>query len=405
VVSVPGPRPGGPHLAGRLQAADATGLLGAADAADATELADAADQADGSVTDPAVVAAHAAATTDVAADAVPLARVVRGEVVESVHLGHLVVLAPDGSVRLALGDPEVTVLARSALKPLQAVGMLRAGLDLDGAHLALACASHDGTDEHLRVVRETLLTAGLSETALAGTPDLPLDPEAAFARRVAGHGPEPVTQNCSGKHAAMLATCVAHSGEPGWDAHRYLEPEHPVQVACRAAVEELTGTPVWHVTVDGCGAPLFSTTLGGLARAFGRVAAAPAAEPGSPLARVAAAMTAHPALVGGDARDVTRAMRAVPGLVAKDGADGVYAAGLPDGSALAFKVVDGGDRPRPAVLAAALRVAGATAVAGADAAALDALGTTPVLGHGEPVGAVVPAPGLLPATDGGTAGA
>jgi L-asparaginase II len=379
VVTVPGTRPGGPHLTGRLQGEGAPAGPDAAPDAAAEAL------------DAARAVAHDAVATDVASAAVPLARVVRGELVESVHTGHLVVLAPDGAVRLALGDPEVTILARSSLKPLQAVGMLRAGLDLDGPHLALACASHDGTPEHLRVVRETLLQAALSETSLANTPDLPLDPEAAFAWRQDGHGPEPVTQNCSGKHAAMLATCVAHTDEPGWEPDRYLDAEHPVQVACRAAVEELTGTPAWHVTVDGCGAPLFSTTLVGLARAFARVASAPRTEPGTPLARVADAMSQHPELVGGAARDVTRAMRAVPGLVAKDGADGVYAAALPDGSALAFKITDGSGRPRPAVLAAALRVAGAADVPGVDLAALDALGTTPVLGHGEPVGAVVPA--------------
>ncbi|VTR78013.1 hypothetical protein CHMI_02789 [Cellulomonas hominis] len=363
-MSVPGIRPGGPDVAERLH-----GTPGAA----------------------AVVAVSGARSGDVASAAVPLARVVRGELVESVHLGHLVVLGPEGDVRLALGDPEVTVLARSSLKPLQAVGMLRAGVELDGPHLALACASHDGTPEHLRVVRETLLAAGLDESALDNTPDLPLDPDAAFAWRQDGHGPEPVAQNCSGKHAAMLATCVAHADEPGWGPDGYLDAEHPVQVACRAAIEELTGQQAWHTTVDGCGAPLFSTTLIGLARAFARIASAPVEDPGTPPALVAAAMSGHPELVGGATRDVTRAMRAVPGLVAKDGADGVYAAALRDGSAVAFKVTDGGGRPRPAVLAAALRVAGAADVPGVDVAALDALGTTPVLGHGEPVGAVVPA--------------
>lgn len=363
-MTVPGLRPGGPLLTERLHGTPAAA---------------------------AVVARAADRSGDVASAAVPLARVVRGDLVESVHLGHLVVLAPDGSVALALGDPEVTVLARSSLKPLQAVGMLRAGVDLDGPHLALACASHDGTSEHLRVVRETLLGAGLDESALDNTPDLPLDPDAAFAWRQDGHGPEPVAQNCSGKHAAMLATCVAHADEPGWQPEGYLDAGHPVQVACRAAVEELTGVQAWHTTVDGCGAPLFSTTLLGLARAFARIAVAPATEPGTPLARVATAMSGHPVLVGGAARDVTRAMQAVPGLVAKDGADGVYAAGLPDGSALALKVLDGSARPRPAVLAAALRVAGAAGVPGVDLDALAALGSTPVLGHGEPVGAVVPA--------------
>ncbi|HEY0215922.1 MAG TPA: asparaginase [Cellulomonas sp.] len=327
---------------------------------------------------------------DVATAAVPLARVVRGDLVESVHAGHLVLLAPDGSVQLALGDPEVTVLARSSLKPLQAVALVSSGLDLDAPHLALACASHNGQAVHLAGVREILTGAGLDESALDNTPDLPLDAEAAFAWRRDGHGPEPVAQNCSGKHAAMLATCVARAAD-GWSTTGYRDPAHPVQLAVRSVVEELTGEPARHATTDGCGAPLFSTSLVGLARAFARIATAPRRDPGSAEARVATAMSGHPDLVGGTGRDVTRAMAAVPGLVAKDGADGVYAAALPDGSALAFKITDGSARPRPAVLVAALRLLGATAVPGADLAELDALGRTAVLGHGEPVGAVVPA--------------
>jgi L-asparaginase II len=358
VVSVPGTRADGPLLAARLHAGAAAVVAGAAD--------------------------------DVASAAVPLARVVRGDLVESVHAGHLVVLAPDGSVRLALGDPEVTVLARSSLKPLQAVAMLRSGLDLDGEHLALACASHSGEPVHLAGVRAVLAGAGLDERALDNTPDVPLDPTAAFAWRTAGHGPEPVAQNCSGKHAAMLATCVARAAD-GWTTTGYRDAEHPLQVAVRDTIADLTGEPVRHATVDGCGAALFSTSLIGLARAFSTLATAPDRAPGSAEARVAAAMSAHPDLVGGTGRDVTRAMRAVPELVAKDGADGVYAAALPDGSAVAFKVADGSPRPRPAVLVAALLVAGAGQVPGVDPAELDDLGRTPVLGHGEPVGAVVPA--------------
>ncbi len=363
---MPGIRPGGPLFAEHLHAASAV--------------------------------VTAAGARDIATDAVPLARVVRGDLVESVHAGHLVVLGPDGDVRLSLGDPGVTVLARSSLKPLQAVGMLRAGLSSvhpTPEQLALACASHNGEPEHLRVVREMLAAADLTEDDLANTPDMPLDPEAAFAWRTEGHGPASLTQNCSGKHAAMLMTCAAHAGEFGWDTDSYWEPEHPVQVAVQAAIEELTAVPVEHITIDGCGAPLFSTSLTGLAKAFGRIARAGASFGGAarsgievaalPEAQVALAMSEHPDLVGGTGRDVTRAMLAVPGLVAKDGADGVYAAGLPDGSSLAFKIADGGARPRPAVLAAALRVAGV------DPALVEDLGQVPVLGHGEPVGAVVAA--------------
>lgn len=315
-----------------------------------------------------------------------LAEVRRGDLVESVHHGHLVVLAPDGSRRLAVGDPDATVWARSSLKPLQAVAMLRAGLAVDVEGLALACASHSGTAEHLRVVRAVLASAGLTERDLQNTPDLPLDADAAAVARTSGGGASSLQQNCSGKHAAMLATCVA----AGWDPATYRDPDHPLQRLVRATVEDLTGVPVDHVTVDGCGAPLLSTSTAGLARAFGRIAVA--AGDGTPEGRVAEAMTREPGLVGGPGRDVTRFMTAVPGLVAKDGAEGVYAAGLNDGSGVAFKVADGGARPRPAILAAALEIALGTASKPVDPdvlAAVREVGWTPVLGHGRPVGGVV----------------
>ncbi|MCC2321005.1 asparaginase [Cellulomonas xiejunii] len=315
---------------------------------------------------------------DVDHGAVPLALVHRGDLVESVHLGHVVVLAPDGSVRDALGDPDVVVWPRSSLKPVQAVAMLDHGLDAAGEDLALVCASHSGEAGHLDVVQRLLAGAGLTEDDLRNTPDWPLSPEAAWLRRAAGHGPAPLTQNCSGKHAGMLATCRA----AGWPTDGYLEPAHPLQRAVVATAAELTGVPVEHVTVDGCGAPLLSSTLTGLARAFGTIAAAAARGDGSAPARVGRAMAAHPWHVGGTGRDVTAFMAAVPGLVAKDGADGVYAAGLPDGGAVALKVLDGSARPRAVVLAAAL------GLAGVDPAAVAAVADTPVLGHGRPVGAV-----------------
>ncbi|MFC7877727.1 asparaginase [Isoptericola sp. NPDC057391] len=324
----------------------------------------------------------------VARDAAPLAEVVRGDLVESVHLGHLVVLGPDGGVRLALGDPATTIWPRSSVKPLQALAMLRSGLDLPGRLLALAAASHSGAPEHLAGVREILAGAGLGEPALRNTPDLPLGRAEALAWQEAGRGPERVAQNCSGKHAAMLATCVA----AGWDTATYLDLDHPLQRAVRDAVVGLTGDADPHVTVDGCGAPLFSTSVLGLARSFGRLAAAGASgDADRDGGRVARAMSGHPEMVAGRGREDTLVMTAVPGSIAKIGADGVCAAGLPDGSAVAFKILDGGDRPRPAILAAAMRAAGAAGLPGADAAALDAVGVTPVLGGGSPVGAVRPA--------------
>lgn len=310
----------------------------------------------------------------------PLALVVRGDLVESVHLGHLVTLDASGTPARHRGDPDEVVFPRSALKPVQAVAMMRAGLEVDGELLALAAASHSGEPAHLDGVRRILAGAGLDESALDNTPDVPLGEAGAAAFRAAGHPPSPVAQNCSGKHAAMLATCVA----AGWPTRDYRDPAHPLQRRIRDTVADLTGDEPAHVTVDGCGAPLFSCTLTGLARAFARIAGAAA---GTPEGRVAAAVRAHPWWVGGTGRAVTRFCEAVPGLVAKDGAEGVFAAALPDGRALAVKVLDGSSRPVPAVVAAAL------ALLGAGSEAVAELGHTDVLGHGVPVGRVAVALG------------
>jgi L-asparaginase II len=320
-------------------------------------------------------------TDDIAARAVPLARVVRNDVVESVHLGHVVGLAAGGARAVVAGDPDATFLPRSALKPVQAVAMLRAGLDLSGALLALAAASHSGEPAHLDGVERILADAGLTAADLQNTPDRPLDPDAGARWRVDGLAPTPLAQNCSGKHAAMLAACRA----AGWDTGSYRDPAHPLQRVVRATLEELSGVPVAHTTVDGCGAPLFSTTPGGLARALARIATAP---PGTPEGRVAAALRAHPWWLSGTGRPEVALTAAVPGLLAKGGAEAVFGAALPDGRAVVAKVLDGGPRALPVVVAAALRALGVSRPA------LDAFGEVPVLGHGAPVGRVEPLIGL-----------
>lgn len=286
----------------------------------------------------------------------------------------MVVLRPDGSVLLAIGDVDQPVFPRSSNKPLQATGMLECGWDpADDAQLALAAASHSGEPQHLSVVRRVL--GALTEDDLGCPPSLPLDEAAARAVLAAGGGPTRLQMNCSGKHAGMLATCVVN----GWPTGSYLDPASPLQVVLRATIERLAGEPVRHVAVDGCGAPQHALTLTGLARAFARIATSPQ---GTAEHRVASAMTAHPELVGGTGRDVTRLMQGLPGLMAKDGAEGVYAAALPDGGAVALKIDDGAGRPRAAVMVAALRALGA------DAPVLDELATAPVLGGGRPVGVV-----------------
>ena len=303
-------------------------------------------------------------------DADPVvAEVVRNGFVESRHHGRVVALNVDGSTALAIGAVDAPMFPRSSVKPLQATALLDAGWQpRDDAEIALACASHSGEEVHLDVVRRILASAGLDARALQNTPALPLSEEAARALIRAGGDKDSLHQNCSGKHAAMLATCVAG----GWPVDTYLEPEHPVQRAIRATIEKLTDETAGATAVDGCGAPLFATSLVGLARAFAALATT----------RVAGAMRAHPDLVGGTGRDVTAAMRDIPGLMAKDGAEGVYAAALPDGRAVAVKIDDGGGRARGPVLARALELLGV------DAGATRSLRDVAVLGHGAPVGAV-----------------
>ncbi|GAA3527536.1 asparaginase [Aeromicrobium flavum] len=331
---------------------------------------------------------RASSPTDVSSlTAAPLAHVVRGDLVESVHLGHLVALDPAGAPVLAVGDPEVTMWPRSSVKPFQAVAMVRHGLDLPDRLMALAAASHNGEPDHIAGALAILARAGLTEKDLLNTPDLPWGSTAMRDWLAAGQGPEQISQNCSGKHAAMLLTCVT----AGWDTETYLQPDHPLQVAIRETIEEFTGVPIAAATTDGCGAPLFSTTVTGLARGFGRLAAAVATDPESAEAHVARAMAAFPQMVAGGQRPTTTLMRAVPGLVAKDGADGIFAAGLPDGRAAAFKVLDGAERPLAPVLVAALDALGAFDGDDVDRAAVDSLRERDVLGAGRPVGSIRPA--------------
>jgi L-asparaginase II len=306
---------------------------------------------------------------------VELVDVVRSGFVECVHRGSVVALDADGGVLLKVGAPDRPCFPRSANKPLQVVGMVRAGLQLDPPDLALAAASHSGEQAHVSRIRNLLHRNGLPESALLCPPALPLGEEAARGVIAAGGGEARVFMNCSGKHTAMLLTCVAN----GWPTDTYTDPAHPLQVAIRAAVEDLTGEVVAAVGVDGCGPPIFAVSLSGIARAYARLVGA---EPGSPERSVADAMRAYPELVGGKGRDVTRLMSGVPGLLAKDGAEGVYAGALPSGAAVALKIIDGGKRARTPVMIAALRRLGV------DALVLDELAEEPVLGGGRQVGAV-----------------
>lgn len=302
-----------------------------------------------------------------------LAEVVRSGLVESRHRGVAVGVDSTGEVTWSIGDPGTVVFPRSSNKPIQALGMLRAGLPLDGRLLALASASHSGEPFHLDAVREILALAGLDESALQTPPSYPLDPHVHADYLRAGGGLAPICMDCSGKHAAMLLTCVTNE----WTIDDYLDPEHPLQLEITRTFTELTGGPPSVVGVDGCGAPLLATPLQQLARAVGQIVQSPAGGLG---ARLVEAMTAHPEYVSGTTRAERDLMRAFPGLLAKSGAESVYVVGLPDGSAYALKIEDGGERPLYAVMGRALELAGL------EAPVLHERPT--ILGGGRPVGEV-----------------
>ncbi|HEY3749740.1 MAG TPA: asparaginase [Pseudonocardiaceae bacterium] len=306
-----------------------------------------------------------------------IAEVWRNELAESVHHGSVVGLDSDGSIAFTVGQPAALTYPRSSLKPLQGLAMVRNGLDLKDELLALACASHPGEDFHIDGARRILAGAGLGPHDLQCTPALPGNEAARFALVAAGTRPAPLYMNCSGKHSAMLATCVRN----GWPTVSYRDPGHPLQLAIRQTVEELADEQVGRTGVDGCGAPLFGTSLIGLARAFRAVATA---VDGTEEHRIRTAMSTYPEWVGGTGSEVARLMRALPGAVAKDGAEGVYAIGLPDGRAVTLKIADGSARARSVVMVAALRRLGMTSEG------LRELAEVPVLGHGEPVGAIRP---------------
>ena len=316
--------------------------------------------------------------SDVAANPV-LAEVIRSGFIESRHRGTVVALGPDGMFAFTAGSANAPVFPRSSNKPLQAVAMLRAGLPLDGELLALAAASHSGEDFHARGTRDILDIAGLTEDDLRCPPGLPMDePTARRLLRESGApgGPRPesrVRHNCSGKHAAMLATCIAS----GWPAETYLEPEHPLQAHIRRTIEELAREPVAAIGVDGCGAPVFALTLGGLARAFRALVRA---DPGTPERKVADAMRKFPSWTSGTTRDANRLMTEIPGLLLKSGAEGIDAFALPDGSAAAVKIDDGGSRARTPITVAILTMLGAQPPA--------SLATTPVTGGDSQVGLI-----------------
>ena len=274
-----------------------------------------------------------------------LAEYVRDGVVESEHRGFLAALNADGSIFKSLGDVETKIFPRSTVKCAQASAMVRSGLDLEPRLLALAQSSHSGGQMHLDGAREILASVGLAESALQCALDRPLgDAE----RRTWGEKPPTqIAMNCSGKHAAMLATCVKN----GWPIESYLEASHPLQLAIKAELEELAGETISLTSTDGCGAPLFLLSLIGLARAVRAITIST-----DPVHQsVMSAARAFPEMVGGIGRHNTEMMQQVPGLFMKDGAEAVNVCSLADGRTFAFKVSDGSLRAFRTIVHACLK--------------------------------------------------
>ena len=320
------------------------------------------------------------------ADSAELAVVVRSDFIESRHAGSAVVLGKDAVVLRSVGAPSAPVFTRSSLKPLQVLAMLSLGVELEGAELGVATASHSGTPAHISTVWQMLARAQLSESALRCPAALPADVEARAGVRAAGGAPSPIYHECSGKHAAMLLACVAG----GWDLDTYLDPDHPVQKSVVDTVERLTGEKVAATAVDGCGAPTLAVSLTGLARGIQRIATAQATSP-FPLYKKAASITRatreFPWAIHGQGRsDSILADRL--GVFAKRGAEGLMVVAAPDGTTVALKVLDGAHRPATIVALTLLVKAGALSAAAVAAVLPDVVG--PVTGGGRVVGEIRP---------------
>ncbi len=323
-------------------------------------------------------------------DAVELAVVERSGFVESRHAGAAVVLSPDGDVVVRHGNADALILPRSSLKPLQAVACITAGAVLEGEQLAMATASHTGTDRHASVVRAVLTEGGLTEDHLGCPPAWPSD-SATRDELIREHGQEArVRMNCSGKHAAMLRACVA----TGWATDGYLDVAHPLQAHIREVVERLSGEKIAHTAIDGCGAPVHALTLTGLARAIHRIGTASDRSPFA-LHRVAGslvrAVRENPWTIEGPGRPDTIAIENL-GVFTKGGAEGVMVMVAPDGTTVALKMLDGAARASTIVAATLLARAGG--LSEADVSELGSALALDVSGGGRTVGSIRPGSGI-----------
>ena len=316
-------------------------------------------------------------------------RVTRGGTTESIHRVHVAVVDAHGRMVGQCGDPGQVVFYRSAAKPFQALPLVEDGvvarLGLTRRELALCCASHNAEPEHLALARSILARAGLDERALACGPHPSLRPERARELWAAGAELGAVHNNCSGKHAGMLALALAR----GWPPEGYLEPEHPVQRRMLAEMSRWSAVEESEIptATDGCGVVTFALTLSQMAGSFARFVAA--ADAGRPASRIVEAMTGHPFAVAGTGRMCTAVMERLGGRVfVKTGAEGVYCGGVRGrGVGFALKVEDGARRASEAALVRVLSDVGVAKPA--DVSALATRQRTMVLNTlGEAVGRI-----------------
>jgi L-asparaginase II len=288
--------------------------------------------------------------------AVPLMEVWRGNLLECVHQGHAVICDAKGIVA-SWGNPEAVIFPRSSAKMIQALPLLESGAaqarGLSQAHLALACASHRGGHDHVDLAGRWLADLGLSEADLRCGAHEPGDLTERDRLIRAGEKPCQLHNNCSGKHSGFLTFTQHLKAGP-----EYIEIDHPLQKAIRAATEEVTDETVAGWGVDGCAAPNFAMSVGALARGMAKFATAREGHGAreDAMVKLARAMAAHPHLVSGEGQACTELMRAMDGRVAiKGGAEAVYVAIIPEkGLGIALKVVDGGYRASEAAVAALL---------------------------------------------------
>ncbi len=283
-----------------------------------------------------------------------LVEVIRGRLIESRHRGSAVVADSAGNIVAAWGDGERAIYPRSAIKPLQALALIETGaakrFAVSEEEIALACASHDGDLEPVSRIAAWLDRMGLAESDLECGAHAPTSAAAAAALIRKGRAPGPLHNNCSGKHAGMLAS-ARHLGEP---TRGYIGPNHPAQTRLKRLLGQLSGVDLTEAPagVDGCGIPVYAMPLKGLARAMTGLASTDAEAAKS----VIAAMTRHPRLVSGPGRFDTEAMAEGRGrFVVKGGAEGVHAAAIPGaGLGIALKIEDGAGRASSVVMAALL---------------------------------------------------